>query len=135
MEKVEWSPQFATGIEEIDRQHKTLIDKFNEFIDTYREDPQKVMDMMETLVNYIILHFDTEEKYMEKYEYPDKGEHIKEHREFTKIVNKMADDFMVMGPSPELEEELYENVGQWIVRHILQVDKKLGAYLKDRIKK
>ena len=135
MDKVEWGEQFTVGIEEIDRQHKTLIDKFNGFIDTYRENPQKVMDMMETLVNYIVLHFDTEEKYMEKYDYPDKEDHMKEHREFTKIVNKLADDFMVMGPSPELEERVENIVGLWIQDHILQVDKKLGAYLKERMKK
>ena len=135
MEKIEWGEEFILGVEEIDKQHRLLIEKFNEFIDTYREDPERVMNMMEMLVNYIVLHFDTEEKYMEKYGYPDKEQHMKEHREFTKIVNKLADDFMVMGASPELEEKVENIVGGWIREHIPHIDKKLGAYLKDRMKK
>jgi len=130
MRKIQWSEDFVIGVPEIDEQHKALVEKLNNLIDTYNDNPDKIREALDFLINYALLHFETEERFMEQYNYPGLEEQIDEHRKFTKTVNKFVDDFLIMGPTPEIAKRIEKEVIEWIEHHILNVDKKIGEFIK-----
>lgn len=135
VKKIEWTDDFMIGIPEIDMQHRSLINSLNKLIEKYDANPGEIKEILDFLVDYVLLHFETEETLMEKYNYPDMEEHVKEHRAFTKDINKFMDDFIMLGPSPEMEKRIEEGLVSWIKNHILNVDKKMGQYLKEKMGK
>jgi len=135
VKKIEWTDDFMIGIPEIDMQHRSLINSLNKLIEKYDANPGEIKEILDFLVDYVLLHFETEETLMEKYNYPDMEEHVKEHRAFTKDINKFMDDFIMLGPSPEMEKRIEEGLVSWIENHILNVDKKMGQYLKEKMGK
>ena len=130
MRKIQWSEDFVIGIPEIDNQHKALVEKLNNLIDTYNDNPDKIRDALDFLIDYALLHFETEESFMEQYNYPGLEEQIEEHRKFTKTVNKFVDDFLMMGATPEIAKRIEKELVEWIEHHILNVDKKIGEFIK-----
>ena len=130
MRKIQWSEDFVIGVPEIDNQHKALVEKLNNLIDTYNDNPDKIRDALDFLIDYALLHFETEERFMEQYNYPGLNEQIEEHRKFTKTVNQFVDDFLMMGPTPEIAKRIEKEVIEWIEHHILNVDKKIGKFIK-----
>ncbi len=130
-----WSPKFETGIDEIDNQHKTLVAKVNELFDKFYVTPDDIADMLDFLAEYAILHFDTEEKYMEKYDYPDpdRSYHLSEHRWFTTEVSKLIEEYKAEGPSEDFEELLKKYLISWLMNHIMNVDRKLAEFLKKKM--
>ncbi len=87
---MEWSENLSVGIKEIDEQHKKLVSQINALHDGMRSGQGK--DTLEKtlgeLADYSQYHFKTEEKYMEKFGYPDFEKHREEHDAF---VVKVAD--------------------------------------------
>jgi len=130
MKKIQWSEDFVIGVPEIDNQHKALVEKLNNLVDTYNDNPEKIRDALDFLIDYALLHFETEESFMEQYNYPGLEEQIEEHRKFTKTVNKFVDDFLMMGATPEIAKRIEEELIEWIKHHILNVDKKIGEFIK-----
>ena len=60
-------------------------------------------------------------------QYPDSSGHKKAHRAFTGAVKKVITDFSE-GKEIDLVE-LYAFISDWLVEHIILVDRSLGAYL------
>ena len=130
MKKIQWSEDFVIGVPDIDNQHKALVEKLNNLVDTYNDNPDKIRDALDFLIDYALLHFETEERFMEQHNYPGLEEQIEEHRKFTKTVNKFVDDFLMMGPTPEIAKRIEKELIEWIEHHILNVDKKIGDFIK-----
>ncbi len=87
MAYMNWDNSFSVGVEEIDAQHKNLINIFNKFYYRIESDDKKALGrLLASLVEYTVYHFATEEKYMKKFNYPDAENHIKEHQLFTEKV-------------------------------------------------
>ncbi|UZN22413.1 bacteriohemerythrin [bacterium 3DAC] len=133
VKKIEWSDEFMLGIPEIDMQHRSLVNSLNKLVEKYDTNPGEIKEILDFLVDYVLLHFETEETLMDKYAYPDMDEHVKEHRAFTKDLNKLMDDFIMLGPSPEMERRIEKGLVSWIENHIMNVDKKMGKYLKEKM--
>ncbi len=132
MRKIEWRDDFLIGIDEIDEQHRSLVAKLNGLIDKYQTEPDELRAVVDFLIDYVLMHFETEEKYMKKYGYPGLAEQIMEHREFTKELNKIVDQFMLEGPSDEIEQKIEKGLIRWVEHHIMNVDRKFGLWLKER---
>jgi len=121
--------KYETGVVWQDYQHKQLIDLFDKIKEARSNDNDKNMYRytLAFLAMYVNHHFKLEEEYMEKYNYPDKSMHQKEHREFVKELK----DFRVenMEYSKEGTDDLLKRMGEWILSHILENDQKLGEYI------
>ena len=72
-----WKDKYKVGVELIDEQHKELFKRLSEFIQIvqsksdWNERLDKVKETMEFMQEYVIFHFDDEEAYQEKINYPD----------------------------------------------------------------
>ncbi len=126
-----WSDNLKTGIEDVDNQHKELINRVNSLLKASREGKgEKEIDKtIEFLSDYVITHFQTEEKYMEKYNYPEYDEHKRIHKEFVENFKELVKN----KDSLSFQVKLQVQVGEWLINHINGVDIKMAKYLRDKI--
>jgi len=128
---VQWDDSYSIGIDLIDKQHKHLFDFTNMLYEGCRRGETAAKEhFVETLhktVDYVTGHFSTEERIMEKINYPDTANHKKEHTDFVK---------KVMESQKDLEEgkkgvaiKFVQFLRDWILSHIAVCDKKFGDYL------
>lgn len=90
-----------------------------------KSDHDAIHDILSRMIEYALSHFRTEEAYFERFNYPDRRHHEREHSAFSKKVlefNKKFDD-----NESELTEVMLDFLIDWLVNHILHSDK---AYMK-----
>jgi hemerythrin len=131
----EWNGSFATGVEQIDSQHKELIVKINTLLNncankTTEEELTKSLDF---LVEYTIQHFFDEEQLQQKYGYPDYPHHKKLHDDFKKTVRDFKAQLIMKGASDELSNDVQQIIGSWLINHIKGQDMLLGRYIKRKL--
>ena len=83
------------------------------------------------MLSYALYHFDTEEDLMQEFGYQEDGDamqrHLEQHRAFSKQVVS-ARDSLRAGANISAQE-LLEFLNTWLVNHILNTDRKLGAFI------
>jgi len=123
MTYLEWSENLSVGIREIDDQHKGLISLINKFYDAMQHERagQETDLTLKKLAAYAVHHFQTEENYMNKFNYPGYLSHKLAHEEFTRKVTGFQQDFLEKKHVEPLALIAFLNV--WIVNHIETVDK------------
>jgi methyl-accepting chemotaxis protein len=126
---IEWSPALAVGNADIDRQHQKLIEIANRLYVAMQSGRGRevVGSLLDELVNYTVEHFAWEEKAMEKHGYRDKDRHLAEHRKLIDDVSKFKWQFESGNAS--ITVELMGFLRDWLVNHILKVDKALARDL------
>jgi hemerythrin len=129
---IEWKQSLATGIEEIDNQHKELFDRVNKLFDACNQHKGKeeVGEVVKFLEDYVISHFRDEEKIMEKYSYPEIKSHKELHKQFVKDFLTLKDSFQKEGPSTHFVILMNRKVVDWLVKHIGNIDRSLGNYIQ-----
>lgn len=132
MALIQWSDSFSVNVVEIDGQHQKLIGMINDLNDAMRQGKSKEVlgKIINGLVTYAGTHFRTEEKYFDKFGYPDANSHKKEHSDFT---NKVADfkDGFDKGKLG-LSIEIMNFLSFWLQNHIKVVDKKYGPFFNEK---
>jgi hemerythrin len=124
---ITWDPKFTVHIEEIDAQHRNLFDIANQLIDIYESNSNECHKIIEKLVEYISIHFHTEQKIMMKSNYPAFNQHVREHDKFIDKVGEFLQSYRKM------EENLSANVitflSEWIYSHTTSLDLKYAEHL------
>lgn len=128
-----WKKVYSVGILEIDVQHKNLFKLYNDLVDAiYRgEGIKSLQEGLNSLVEYVFMHFNTEEGYMQKYSYPGYEAHKAEHKKLREKVYYIHKDFTE--GKPVLTMDVVNFIRDWISDHILVVDMKYKTHLKERI--
>jgi methyl-accepting chemotaxis protein len=124
-----WSPEYAVGVPEIDDQHQRLFKMINDLNEAMALGRGKdVLDrILAGLVDYTARHFQTEEYYMEKANYPELESHREVHKRLTDKVHEMVDRYKT--GEVGLGIELLDFLQDWLKKHILGTDKKYAPYL------
>jgi diguanylate cyclase (GGDEF)-like protein/hemerythrin-like metal-binding protein/PAS domain S-box-containing protein len=127
-----WNENFATGFDEIDRQHRGLIELINRLPALSAGVPgaPALAEVLSNLRSYVAVHFSTEESLWEKLPHegplaPLLSYHEEEHRDFAKKVAEM-------GRSTEPGEvgEIVHFLTHWLARHILESDRRMAFVFK-----
>lgn len=118
------------GIEQIDEQHKKLVDLTNEFMQLVLSEKETdwkthVFNTLNGMLNYAQEHFSYEEKIMAETAYAGLEHHKKRHDEFVMYAVTRFAGFETMSKDDAVE--LMNFLKQWLVNHILEDDK---AYVK-----
>jgi hemerythrin-like metal-binding protein len=129
MKDVIWGETLSVEVDEIDEDHRRLIDLFNILNHAVEDEETKayVDAVLEELISCTVWHFRHEERLMVKYDYPDAGEHKTEHRDLIDSVNALQQQYLKAGK--HLSSQDIEFLEHWLTGHILSADKDLGAYL------
>ncbi len=132
-----WNDTFLTGVSHIDEQHRVLVNTLNEANARLGGQPNRQLldDITRNLLSYALYHFETEESLMQASGYhqahpEDDAKHHMEHREFSQTVVNLRNG--IKAGQLVSREELISFLSHWLVNHILNTDKKLGAYLVER---
>lgn len=121
----EWKEAYSVKIQSIDEQHKQLLNigtKAEKLLSHYDEDKyDMIVSLINELTNYTIYHFASEEKILERYNYPDIEQHKIEHIQFIEHLKSIDLDQIDLAQE-EAITELLSFVAKWIFKHIMNTD-------------
>ncbi len=132
MSAVRWTDSLATGIEQIDTQHRELVGRIADLEEAIRvrQGSSKVVRTLGYLIEYAGFHFAEEESRMAACEYPGLEEHRDRHGEFRETLANLEQDFQEEGSSEMLASSIGTFLFNWLVNHIQTVDMRLGDFLR-----
>lgn len=130
-----WTSDLATGVDEIDNQHKELFFRINQlfFASGTAKSKEEVVRLIDFLGEYVVSHFNTEETYMVMHHYPDYEFHKAQHTAFLNEFSDLKKRYQEEGATSHLVIVLQQRVFDWLRKHICKVDKVLGAFLKTKM--
>jgi hemerythrin len=139
-EPIEWSEKMATGISQIDTQHRFLVDTLRTANSRLLNDHEGPLlgEIANDLLAYAIMHFETEENLMKRYGYadafPDLAKaHIAQHRDFSHQVVAVCDLLREGRQVSRIGVLKYLN--EWLRSHVLGIDQKLAAFVREASEK
>lgn len=134
---IEWNDTFILGIDEIDKQHQSIVEHFTNFSQAVQDGCARELlsDMADFLVNYAQEHFETEERYMLQYHYPRIDEQRHEHEQFTKDACELQKQIHEDGVSREMAVALTGKMVRWVIQHVRNHDKEMVGFIKEQMKK
>ena len=129
MKDIVWDHVLSVGNDEIDEDHRRLVDLFNLLNHSVAEgeSPEYLAAVLEELINCTAWHFSHEERLMLKYDYRDIEEHKAEHQELIKSAKELQQKILQAGKL--VAEQDLEYIERWLTAHILTDDMRLGSYL------
>ncbi|MGQ9474355.1 MAG: bacteriohemerythrin [Candidatus Caldatribacteriaceae bacterium] len=129
---LEWSDRFAVGVSDVDRQHQELFHQINNLLEACNQGRGKnaLPEILNFLGKYVVEHFATEERYMEKYRYPQFSEHKKVHEDFVKTFLNFRKDAEMEEPGVRLVVQMNRVIIDWLKNHILRMDQEMGKFLQ-----
>ncbi|EXJ12631.1 bacteriohemerythrin [Imhoffiella purpurea] len=137
---VEWSDALSVGIEEIDAQHRVLVELVNEMHDAIQEHhaSEAIHGILDKLAEYTRIHFAVEESLMRILDYPDYEVHKHQHEELIRTLRDLQDK--VASGKTAVGFELMHFLKLWLTKHIIESDKEYGSYflasgVRPRLKK
>ena len=129
MKEIIWDESLSVEVDEIDEDHRKLVDLFNMLSHSVAEgDAEDYIEaVLDELISCTVWHFKHEERLMLLYKYEGLEEHKNEHDALIDSVKELQQKF-------HKENKLFTNenieyLEDWLTEHILGQDMKLGFYL------
>lgn len=131
---IKWKPSYAIGIERIDEQHKHLFDlaeqteellELPDHMDKYDE----IVSIVQELKDYVVYHFEEEEKLLLEMKYNKYFTHRIQHQDFVVAMEKL-NIYEIDANQKEELLKIINIVGNWLVNHVLDEDAKWAKYYK-----
>ena len=134
--KIEWQDYLSIGVAEIDRQHRQLFAKFNDFLAVSEagRGVEEVSRLFWFLSAYVATHFADEERLQKLIGFPDYPKHREQHQAFTSKVAELKERLAEEGPTRELVSTVTLTMTGWLIEHISGMDRDLGRFVKEREK-
>ena len=123
----QWKEEYMLGVDEIDGQHRRLIEIANEVYtvlnDQWRLDKyNQILKVLDELKAYTVYHFQSEEAYMERIGYKKRFSHAMQHKAFVEKL-KAVDLSEVDEAQEKYLRELLGFITDWVVNHIMTTDR------------
>jgi hemerythrin len=131
MQKFQWIPEFETGIDIIDSQHKRIFEYILE-VDRaiLMQDSDAVKQIAGSLIDYSISHNAFEETLMERANYPILAAHAKVHEAFRDRALSYNQRLENGEDCFKVAKEVRSDIGLWLTNHIQRDDKDYVPYVR-----
>jgi hemerythrin-like metal-binding protein len=129
MKDIVWSDVLSVAVDEIDEDHRKLVNIFNILNHSVAEgeSPDYLAAVLEELINCTVWHFSHEERLMLKYRYEEIKEHKAEHQKLINSAKKLRQE--ILQTNKPVSDEDIEFLERWLTEHVLTADMRLGSYL------
>jgi hemerythrin-like metal-binding protein len=128
---VSWTPELSVHVDKIDDQHKVWCERVNTLYKSVWSGV-KVSELREFagfLSDYARLHFSDEEALMMAHDYPKYDEHKSAHRVLLNKIQLLKQRIAEENITAELVSDLLQELQNWFLEHIRQVDRELGEFI------
>jgi len=114
---LKWDNTLSVQIQEIDEDHRRLVNLFNLLSHAVEEGESTayIEALLEELINCTVWHFSHEERLMLKYDYEGLEEHKKEHQELIKSIKALQQQRLDEGKSILIDD--IEFLEHWLTGH------------------
>lgn len=124
----QWEDSYKIGIQEVDEQHKELVNILNALHNAIvnhraKEASRRILDQ---LAEYTRTHFMLEESLMRVTHYPGFDIHKKQHEDLIKQVVELQEK--LTSGKATITFELLHFLKGWLTQHINESDRRFGAY-------
>ena len=131
-----WTKEYSVNVAKIDEQHKEFINIVNSLLDLGENESftdEKALVKAGQLGSYAHYHLSTEEELFIETGYKDAQEHTAVHNKFreqakgfiNQIRDKNKDKKVVI-------KEVAEFAGNWLMQHILIMDKRYSEFFNEK---
>jgi len=130
---IKWNDSFLIGIEELDYEHKVLINDINRLHEELARHDEKseIEKCLGDIYARMQAHFALEEHVMKEHRYKFFDEHKREHEKlldgYTEYMMQILNGNVVSFSSP-IEDALR----YWVLNHILKSDKKMSLMVQEK---
>jgi methyl-accepting chemotaxis protein len=126
---IEWTDQLSVGVMTMDSHHQILVRMINELHAALRKKQgvEVCRNLLKELMQYVQYHFNAEEALMVKANYPALDAQQFAHRKFVSTVTEMEQRWL--SGDKTVPSELMRLLQEWLVNHIVKMDKAYGPYL------
>lgn len=130
MALIKWRDSYATGIKEMDDEHRELIAIINTLYEMIRdkENYDELKRVYERMYNYSLHHFSHEEQILEESQFSGLAEQKEQHVSFVARLEEMKEQLLSADES--ITPEVYKFLREWWLHHIVEVDGRYGDNLK-----
>ncbi len=130
MALIDWRKEFETGVEEVDHEHKELIDLLNTLHEKLGTDVsrEEVRGFLGDVFTNISSHFALEETVMRKHKYDEYQAHKSEHEQLLDDLRDIMDAFEA-NEALDYKSTLADAVRDWFVNHFKTKDARLHRLL------
>ncbi len=120
--------EFGTDVPVCDEQHQTIFAMVNQLYETAAGgDKNAIGKLLDELIDYVVMHFQTEEKLMQEKGYSGYAAHKAEH---DKLVATCADlQKKFHAGQAEVTQDTARFVCDWLLNHVPKVDRPYGPCL------
>lgn len=134
-----WRENYRVGVDIIDEQHMELFNNLGEFIKLvqnktldWNDRLEKAKETLEFLQDYVVYHFDEEEKLQKKINYPGLDSHREAHRKFKEGIKEYIHIFMEGGFTEDKMQEFSAKLMTWLIMHVGKMDQEIGRYVREK---
>lgn len=133
---ISWPAVFDTGITEIDKQHKKLVDLINNVfyninVTTSQTD---ILLIFSELYDYVKYHLRYEEAFMLEIQYPEFDRHAELHADFEDELYQLQIEFENGENLLSLRDKLIKFLMTWLIEHIVEEDSGYAQYYHNECK-
>lgn len=124
---MKWKEAYATGVPEVDKQHKALFAFSEEFRDVLDHGfGEKSYDLfLEFLSAYADAHFNHEERCMLDHVCPVADRNCAEHASFRRLIAREEEAHAEHGFARHRALKLLDDIDHWLDSHICRIDVRL----------
>jgi len=134
---VTWDPKYSVGIKIIDEQHRELVSLTNQLHKACTSGETSIADefkdIMQQMVEYVRMHFSTENVLLESVGFPDYPEHKKLHETLVKDILTAVKEFE--GGNRLAPNHFVRTLKEWIFGHIAFFDQAYAHYIHEQVRR
>ena len=129
----EWTPDLATGMNDIDAQHRELLRRIGELHRCMRAgETSSVPGVLVGIREYVQTHFANEEREMREVGFPSAARHAAQHARFTTELARFEKDWSRHGTTASLTIDLAGWLSSWFRDHVRGYDAEFATFLRAR---